>query len=337
MNGTSPIGNDQDQSDFQALNPSTILRIIEEAFGKKMTGLCRPYTSYINRVYELQTEEGESVVAKFYRPGRWEKQALQEEHEFLLELAQAEVPIIAPLILKEGATLGVDGKMYFALFPKKGGRSCDELRDDDWLQIGRLLGRVHQIGASHPAKSRVTWSPGKITTEQVKYILGGNFIPSALETEYSKVTQDFIELADPVFDGLSLLRIHGDFHFANLIFRPGESFFMIDFDDMAMGPSVQDLWMLLPGFRDKVQREINLFAEGYETFRSFSYPELKLIEILRAMRYVHFCAWCAHQVRDGRFLQSHPNWGTLSYWRREIRDLHEQIERIHSELSHFAY
>ena len=329
--------NDQYQSGFHTLDPDTILRNIEEAFGKKMTALCRPYTSYINRVYELKTEAGESVVAKFYRPGRWDKKALQEEHDFLLELDKAEIPIIAPLVLKSGVTLGSDGTMFFALFPQKGGRSCDELGDDDWLKIGQLLGRVHQIGASHPATSRVTWSPGKVTDQQVNYILEGNFVPSSLEADYRKVTQDFIQLAEPVFADISLLRIHGDFHFANLIFRPSESFFMIDFDDMAMGPSVQDLWMLLPGYRRDVQREINLFVEGYETFRSFSYSELKLIEILRAMRYVHFCAWCAHQVKDGHFLQSHPNWGTPHYWQGEIRDLQEQMGRIGSELSHFSY
>ena len=324
---------DQEDSDFHSLNPNTILQMVEEALGKKMTGLCRPYASYINRVYELETESAESVVAKFYRPGRWQRQALEEEHEFLLELEEAEIPIIAPLKLQDGSTLGKDGEIHFALFPKKGGRTCDELQENDWLEIGRLVGRVHQIGASHPAEHRVTWSPRAVTQKQVKTILDGGFVPRSHEAEYSKITQDFIELAAPDFEDLSLLRIHGDFHFANLIFRPGESFFMIDFDDMAMGPAVQDLWLLLPGYRDEVQREINLFAEGYETFRSFPDSELRVIEILRGMRYIHFCAWCAHQIKDERFLQSNPNWGTASYWTDEIRDLQKQIQRIQSQPS----
>jgi len=325
--------NIQLHTDFKSLDPDLILRLVEESYGQKMTGLCRPYASYINRVYELQSEAGESIVAKFYRPGRWGESALQEEHDFLLELKEAEIPIIAPLLLNKGSTLGVEGEMYFALFPKKGGRSCDELLGNDWLEIGRLVGRVHQIGASTSAESRVVWDPTKVTRTQVGEMLDGNFVPSSLEREYERITRDLIELAEPLFSEVSLLRIHGDFHFANLIYRPGESFFMIDFDDMAMGPSVQDLWMLLPGYRNEAQNEINLFAEGYETFREFSWSELKLIEILRAMRYIHFSAWCAHQVGDDRFSHSNPDWGTETYWRQEIQDLQKQIHRIQKELS----
>ena len=328
--------NNNNKSDFYLLEPGTILHLAEEALGQEMTALCRPYTSYINRVYELQTKDGESVVAKFYRPGRWTKQALQEEHDFLLELKEQEIPIIAPLNLREGSTLGVEGEMYFALFPKKGGRNCDELTEDDWLDIGRLLGRIHQVGAARSAEFRVTWSPSKVTQEQVESILKSGFIPTSLRTNYEKVTKEFIQLAEPLFEDISFHRIHGDFHFANLIFRPGESFYMIDFDDMAMGPSVQDLWMLLPGYRNETQKEINLFAEGYETFRQFPYSELKLIEILRGMRYIHFCSWCAHQSQDCSFMQNNPNWGSESYWYQEINDLEKQVNRIHTELSHFS-
>ena len=324
------------KADFHSLDPDAILRIVEDALGKKMSALCRPYTSYINRVYELQTQEGENIVAKFYRPGRWKEQAIQEEHNFLLELKEAEIPVIAPLVLSNGSTLGHDENVYFVVFPKKGGRTCDELQDNDWLDMGRLLGRVHQVGASHPAKNRVVWTPTKVTAGQVEYMLENDFVPKSIEAEYKKITRDFIKLAEPIFADVSLLRIHGDFHFANFIFRPGESFYMIDFDDMAMGPTVQDLWMLLPGYRNEAQREINLFVEGYETFRNFPYSELKLIEILRAMRYIHFCAWCAYQVQDGGFTQGNPLWGTENYWRGEIRDLEKQIHRIHAELSHFS-
>ena len=319
--------------DFHALDPNTILQLIEDALGKELSLLCRPYTSYINRVYELETKDNTSIVAKFYRPGRWDKNALQDEHDFLLELADAEIPIIAPLQLKNGTTLGVDGNMCFAVFPKKGGRFCDELNDDEWIQFGRLVGRVHQIGSSKSAKNRVTWRPDIVTKRHIDFIFDGNYLPLEIEEEYNKVTSEFIELASPLFENVPLLRIHGDLHFSNLIYRPGESFFMIDFDDMALGPSVQDLWMLLPGYREDVQRQINLFAEGYEMFRIFPYSELNLIEILRGMRYIHFCAWCAHQSQDDRFVQNKPNWGTMTYWREEINDLRNQIIRIETDLS----
>ncbi len=324
---------EKEDSDFYSLDPATILRVAEDASGQRMSAVCRPYTSYINRVYELQTAAGESIVAKFYRPGRWTREALQEEHDFLRELSEAEIPIIAPRVLRDGSTLGLEEKMHFALFPKKGGRTCDEILDDDWIEVGRMVGRVHQIGATRAAISRVTWSPGIVTEEHVNYILEGNFLTDSLDEEYQEVARQFIELAKPLFEEVPLQRIHGDFHLANLIYRPGEFFFMIDFDDMAMGPAIQDLWMLLPGSSSEVRREINLFAEGYETFLEFPDSQLKLIEVLRGMRYIHFCAWCARQIGDGGFLHANPEWGTLNYWRQEIQDVRTQISRVNSELA----
>ena len=322
-------------SNFNDLSPDVILELVEGALGTRFTSLCRPYTSYINRVYELQTADGESIVAKFYRPGRWDVAALQDEHDFLLELSGAEVPVIAPLKQANGKTLASHGDFFFTLFPKKGGRNCSELLEEDWLQVGRLLGRVHAIGATKPAENRVIWTPEKTTRMHADVILNGNFISNKYVNEYRAVTKDFIQLAEPLFDEKTFLRIHGDFHYANLIYRPEESFYMIDFDDMAMGPAIQDFWMLLPGYRSEVQREINLFVEGYETFRPFQYSDLKLVEILRAMRYIHFSAWCAHQVKDGGFLQGNPNWGTDAYWVEEINDLKLQMNRIQDELKSF--
>ena len=57
--------------DFHSLTPEIIIPLVEENLGLKLTNLCRAFTSYINRVYELQREDGSIIVAKFYRPGRW--------------------------------------------------------------------------------------------------------------------------------------------------------------------------------------------------------------------------------------------------------------------------
>ncbi|MBL8993666.1 MAG: serine/threonine protein kinase [Spirochaetia bacterium] len=332
---------------FESLDPNTFLEIVEEASGKKLTGICRPYTSYINRVFELQTEDGESLVAKFYRPGRWSESAIQEEHDFLLELNEAEIPVIAPLSLQNGKTIGSTGKILFALFPKKGGRTRDELTDGEWLEVGRLLGRTHQIGAGRAASSRVMWTPAEITKSQIDFILKGGFVPEGLVGSFEKSARRFVEKSSPLFENAALIRIHGDLHYANLICRPGvqgraargasdqpgEYFFLIDFDDMAMGPAVQDLWMLLPGHREDSAREIQLFIEGYETFRDFPHAELRLIEALRGMRYLHYCSWLARQAADGGFSEDHAEWGTESYWREFIPDLERQIERIDEGLN----
>jgi len=318
-------------SDFHRLTPDTIITVVEQALGTFCTNLCRPLNSYINRVYELEAETGEGLIVKFYRPGRWAQEALRDEHAFLLELAAREIPVIPPLTMNDGPTLGEHEGIFFAIFPKKSGRSSDEFTLDQWEEIGRLLARVHAVGATRPAVSRVVMTPNRSTLPQVAFLLGGDFIPPELAPAYQQTTDRLLALIEPLFSEAETIQIHGDCHFSNIIHRPGESFFLIDFDDMAVGPPVQDLWMLLPGYAREAAAEIEVFLEGYETFRPFDRRSLKLIEPLRAMRYIHYSAWCAHQATDGGLDRLEPDWGTHAYWQREIKDLNEQIARIREE------
>ena len=317
---------------FHFLTPDVIIQLVEEECGLRLNSLCRPYKSYINRVYELQQEDGTGIVAKFYRPGRWSKEALQDEHDFLLELARAEIPVIAPLTLKKNKTLGTYDETFFALFPKKGGRNCDEFTTEQWLELGRLIGRVHAVGALSMPRDRITLTPESATRSHIDFIVNGNFISKELSQAFIDITHTLIELIQPLFKNKSLIRIHGDCHYANIIYRPNESFYLIDLDDMAIGTPIHDVWMLLPGYAKDSMRELNLFIEGYETFRNFDRTDLALIEPLRSMRYIHFAAWCAHQVADGGFSNLAPEWGTKAYWQKEIDDLTEQIALIQSEL-----
>jgi len=316
------------QSIFHTLDPDTVITLVENALSIRCTNLCRPLASYINRVYELEREDHAGLVVKFYRPGRWSYDALQDEHDFLLQLKNQEIPVIAPLILKNGETLGNHEKILFAVFPKCGGRSYDEYSDDQWLELGRLLGRTHAVGAGHLPKDRITMVPDKSTRGQVDYILNGNFIPTDMTEQYSRVSDTLISEISPLFDNVELIRIHGDCHFANLIYRPGESFYIIDFDDMALGPPVQDFWMLLPDYMEESYAEIEIFLEGYETFRDFDRRTLRLIEPLRAMRFIHYTAWCAHQFADDGVSPVVPNFGTREYWQQEMNDLADQLDRI---------
>lgn len=316
------------RSVLHTLTPDLILTLAEQALGVRCTNLCRPLASYINRVYELETKERAGLIVKFYRPGRWSTAALQDEHDFLLELATQEIPVIPPLRLQDGTTLASHEGMHFALFPKCGGRSFDEYTDDQWLELGRLLGRTHAVGATRQPRDRVILSPDRSTRDQVAYILGGGFIPQDLRRLYQELTGTLIAEISPLFAGTEMIRIHGDCHFANLIHRPGESFFLIDFDDMVTGPPVQDFWMLLPDYADQTPVEIDLFLEGYETFRAFDRGTLRLIEPLRAMRFIHYSAWCAHQVAEDGSSPVIPDFGTPHYWQREIKDLSDQLARI---------
>ena len=319
---------------FGSLTHETVVKIAEEALDMPLTGLCRPYSSYINRIFELASVDGTGFVIKFYRPNRWSKQALQDEHNFLLELAEEEIQVIAPIRLEDNKTLGTSGDFMFAIFPKKSGRTADEFSEEQWLELGRLIARVHNVGAKSMPKDRITLTPEKATQDHINFIIERDLVPKDLSGHFNNTTKKLLDVISPLFEGKPIIRIHGDCHPANIIHRPNESFYMIDFDDMAIGTPIQDVWMLLPGYLKDSRGELNLFIEGYESFRDFDRRDLNLIEPLRAMRYIHYIAWCAHQVADHTFGNVAPGWGTDQYWVTEINDLGEQIRRIEGELKH---
>ncbi len=313
---------------FDDLGPNRVLGLVESRLGVRCTNLFRPLNSYINRVYELEQEDGTGLIAKFYRPGRWSEQAILDEHTYLLDLKEHEVPVIAPLQFADGSTLAVSESLPFAVFPKCGGRSYDEYDDEQWLQLGRLLGRVHSIGETKKAEHRICMSPDDSTLKQLEYLMQAKCVPDDLKPNLQRAIEKIISQITPLFKGTEKIRIHGDCHFANMIYRPGESFFIIDFDDMAMGLPVQDVWMLLPGELDESFVEIDYFLEGYEMFRPFDRRTLQLIEPLRAMRYIHYMAWCAHQMEEDGEARAIDDFGTIHYWQKEIGDLEDQLVRI---------
>jgi len=316
---------------FSTLTPDVILTAVEQAADLRCTAYCLQLNSYINRVYELETEEGQRLIVKFYRPKRWPWAALQEEHDFIRELAAHDLPVVAPLPFATGLTLARHNDIYFALFPKKSGRFFDEFTLDQWQELGRLIGRMHAIASSRPCSHRLILTPAQATTQQVDFLLASGLIPAHLHPLFAATCRELLDLLIPLFKTTNLLRIHGDCHFGNILHRAEESFLLIDFDDMVMGPAVQDFWMLLPGYKNECHQEIESFLEGYATFHTFNRAELELIEPLRAMRYIHFMAWCAHQARDIRGSENLvAGWGSDHYWQQEIQDLQAQIIRINA-------
>lgn len=313
---------------FASLTPDAVMDRAERASGRRPSGVCRPLTSYINRVYEIGLEDGGFLVAKFYRPGRWTREALQDEQDFLLELAADEIPVVAPLADAEGRTLHeVDG-ICFALFPRVGGRPCDEPARAEWLQIGRLIGRIHQVGARKPAAHRIAIDPRKSAQTHLEFLRSSGAIPREVAGRYLDAAQRLLDRLAPLFDGVAVQRLHGDLHRMNLLWRPGEGFHAIDFDDMANGPAIQDLWMLLPDRLPAARPEFELLLEGYDTFGEYDDAQTKLIEPLRAMRYLHYAAWCARQKADAGRGLLHPEWGTADFWRRELADLQRQAQDV---------
>jgi len=313
---------------FDTLTPDRILEAVESSLGIHLTGLTAPLPSYINRVYELQSMEGTRLIAKFYRPGRWTRAALQDEHDFVLDCAMDEVPVVAPLQLCGGGTIGDLDGMLFAVFPKKSGREMELHAESDWLRLGQLVGRIHLAGTRKQAVNRLRMHPGKTTQPEIGMLLDGGLMSPHQSRIFSDVTRRIVDIALKEFDGVELQRIHGDCHRANILERPDEGLMVIDFDDMVMGPAVQDIWLLLPEHADRCRHEIGLILEGYEQFMEFDDRQLRLIEILRAMRMIYFLSWCSTQKEDFKFRTNFPDWGSDLFWQREIADLEKQLHVI---------
>ena len=320
--------------DFEALSPMVLLDEVEDALDLDLTGLTHAHPSYINRVYELQATDGTRLIAKFYRPGRWSAAALREEHEFVLGCAAADIPVIAPQPLTTGDTLGcTENGYHFAVYPKTWGRELEVTDDEAWRRLGRILARVHLVGDQAEAPHRVVMHPAHSTRADLELLREGDHVTADVHDDFFATAEELLEMITPLFDDVPLTRIHGDCHAANVLDRPDTGMMLIDFDDMATGPRVQDLWMLLPGKLPEARREFDLIIEGYEDFCVFDWMDIKLIEPLRAMRSFYFWAWCARQTDDPGFRHNFPDWGDQVFWMRELDFLQRQARDIQKQIA----
>ncbi|MDX9866457.1 MAG: serine/threonine protein kinase [Kiritimatiellia bacterium] len=314
---------------FGALSPERVLEAVESGLRCRCTGLLRPLPSYINRVYTVESETGETVVAKFYRPGRWTREAVLAEHDFVLACAADEIPVIAPLPLAQGGTVGDADGIAFALYPRRGGRPIEPADPGNalWGRLGALLARVHRVGARAPAPARLTLHPLSATAEDLAYLLDGGFLEAREAARLDSFAAALFDRIVPQFEALGgeVIRLHGDCQHTNVLERPETGLFLIDFDDMMNGTPVQDLWMLLPGRAEECAAEWEQMIEGYETFRAFDRRTVRLIEPLRAMRMIYYLAWCARQAHDASFRQNHPDWGARAFWASELAELETQL------------
>ena len=316
---------------FQRLTPDQVFHVVE-AGGRRCTGRFFAHSSYENRVYQLELDDDSTVIGKFYRPGRWSREAILEEHAFLAELAAEEVPVAAPIALASGQTLGeIDGILY-ALFPRVGGRAPEELSDEQVRILGRLLARVHNVGAQRPAPHRVRLTPESYGAANLEHLLAEGLRPREVRDVYAATVRALVERIAPRFTDVPVHRIHGDCHLANLLWSPRGPVFL-DFDDLLIGPAVQDVWMVVPSADAEGARQRRVLVEAYQEMRDFSPTWLRLVEPLRALRYVHYATWIARRWADPTFQRTFAHFGTVQYWQAEIQALREQIARIDDDQS----
>jgi len=312
---------------WQNLNHNTIINAVELATGEKLSNILIQRNSYINRVYELEKYESkERIIVKFYRPGRWEKGLIQEELFLLNTLKDNDINVVAPLTYHQENLFNFEG-INFTIFPKKGGRALDEFDEQRWQEIGRLIARMHLTSRTITNSQRIIWKPEIATGKHLDILLKGDHLPLNFRDSLKNSVDLLIDKTAQLFANEPLFLIHGDCHRGNLIHRPGEGVFIVDFDDSSVGPAVQDIWMLLPGTIEETERELEWFLSGYETFREFNRSSLTLIPALRAMRIIHYAAWCELQSEDSGFSEQFPEWGTTRYWNEIIRDIQSIVYR----------
>lgn len=324
---------------FAELTPHAVLDALADV-GLHGDGRLLQLNSYENRVFQVMLDDGSAVVAKFYRAGRWSDAQILEEHGFALELAEAEVPVVAPLALRPAVsapvglaclgdppTLARHDALRYAVAPRRAGRA-PELDDEDTLEwIGRFIGRLHAVGARRPFAARRRLDATTLGWAPRDWLLEHGGLPDGVRPGWAEVSRQAIERAEQALAALSALtylRTHGDCHPGNLLWTPEGPHF-VDLDDACMAPAVQDLWMLLPGDAEAARRPLGALLEGYEAFRDFDRRELALIEPLRTLRMIHHGAWLAQRWADPAFPRAFPWFGSESYWRQQIQDLRDQI------------
>ncbi len=308
-------------SSFFNLDPESVLKTCENA-GFQPTGLFTQLNSYENRVFDIQLEGSENIIAKFYRPERWTPEAILEEHHFLKELNEAEIPSLNPIKLQNNSTLIDSNGISVAFFPKFRGRMPQELSLGDLNRIGQLFARVHNVGAKSKAPNRpymdTSYYGGWATLTRLE-----NWVVPELKSRYFPAAEDILNFIDDRFDPSEFIRIHGDAHKGNIL-QMQESYFLVDFDDFCNGPAVQDFWMLLSYNEETLTDEKDAFIEGYQMFREFPFHQLDWIEALRGLRIIMYAGWIAKRWDDPSFPNLFPDFGNFSYWAEEV----EALEKI---------
>ena len=321
------------QEDYYALTPDTVLNALE-AYGYQCDARILALNSYENRVYQIGLNDSDPVIAKFYRPGRWSDECILEEHEFTQELFDHEIPVVAPIQHEERRTLLNYQGYRFALYPRRGGHAPEPGDLDQLAWLGRLIGRIHAVGAVKNFEHRPTLNVQSYVLEPFQLLIEKDFIPADLLPSFEAITGDLIKELNSIFEShnsIANIRCHSDCHVGNILWVRDHGPHFVDFDDCRSGPAIQDLWMLLAGNRQEQNLQISEVLDSYTQFFDFNALELRLIEPLRTLRMIHYAGWLAKRWDDPAFPVNFTWFNSHSYWMQFIEELKEQRDKLHQD------
>ena len=307
---------------FYNLDPNLIL-LSAEKNGYAVTGELIQLNSYENRVFEIRLEDRNSIIAKYYRPGRWSAATILDEHHFTAELKSESLEVAEALVLKNGSTLDQIENINYAFFDKVRGRLVQEFRPEHYRKLGRWIARLHNIGRRKEAEQRAYLGP----SEDQKWLALEQLIKTVspeVRGRYEKAAYHIFETLDDKLLDVSFIRTHGDLHRGNILEAADESFVIVDFDDMINGPIIQDFWMLLPSEETEGSIEYENLVSGYSELSEFPHEQLELIPWLRGYRIINYAMWIKNRWKDPSFPKLFPDFGSYSYWAEET----ESIEKI---------
>ncbi|QFU74249.1 serine/threonine protein kinase [Halioglobus maricola] len=324
------MSDDCNDHPYDRLTPDRVIDAVEST-GRLSDARLLALNSYENRVYQVGIEDGEPLIAKFYRPGRWSRAQIEEEHSFSLELQDAEISVVAPMVDENGQTLHEYEGFLIALFQRRGGYPPELDNLDNQLVLGRTLGRIHATGRAARFAHRQRIDVDRMLTQSREFLLEG-FIPKELEPAYSSLTADLLQAITEIYNVKpeDEIRVHGDCHVGNILWRDDVAHF-VDLDDCVMAPAVQDLWMFLNGERHERELQLSELIEGYTEFCDFDPRQLRWIEALRTLRLVHYAAWLARRWDDPAFPRAFTWFNSERYWAEHILELREQLAALQEE------
>jgi Ser/Thr protein kinase RdoA (MazF antagonist) len=303
---------------FSALSPDLIMDAVELS-GRKPSGQFSQLNSLENRVFSVSTEDAR-IVLKFYRNGRWSDEAILEEHGFIRELGDAGAPVCPALVLTDGTTLMQAGPFRFSAWEGFRGRIADEFDESMLFQAGRALAQIHSVGSRSSFSSRPPFSAESLILRPLKQLKESGAIPADILPTYEECAMAAASALDKACSSMPSHRIHGDFHWGNILWD-GSAFKILDFDDACVGPASQDIWMIAPAQDKEGESKREIMLSGYRSLRPFEDSWLASIGPLKTARFIDYSAWISQRFGEPVFKSSFPGFGSREYWEAELKDI----------------